>query len=278
MLLVALAALMSGGAPAESLQLPISGDPRRGPVYDLPPPMNATVSGRVVPQVESLLENLRSEGRGYTLDDVEVFAANDRFLPGKIAIALAHVLSSTPHDDPKFSVYIDAFRQLSALAIDDPNESWGIYYYASALHDLQTAGILEQAVAPEILARLRESLDWRRFVREDELTLINLPNNYYGVAFSVARLRFLLGWEDARASEALLTKTLDHFREYSGEYGFADETNGDGRFDRYSVLLIGEIAHRFIETGVEPPEDVPGLATKVRRPDAAAPESPRRGL
>jgi len=53
-------------------------------------------------------------------------------------------------------------------------------------------------------------------VREDDLTLINLPNNYYGVAFSIARLRYLLGWEDAAASDALLAKTLDHFREYSG--------------------------------------------------------------
>ena len=50
----------------------------------------------------------------------------------------------------------------------------------------------------------------RRFVRTDDLTLISLPNNYYGVAFSVARLRYRLGWEDASASEALLGKTLDH--------------------------------------------------------------------
>jgi hypothetical protein len=89
-----------------------------------------------------------------------------------------------------------------------------------------------------------------------DLTLIDLPNNYFGVAFSIARLRYLMGWEDASASEALLAKTLDHFRQYSGQYGFADETNGDGRFDRYSVLLIGEIAQRFIETGVAPPPEV----------------------
>src|SRR5690606_20818010 len=136
------------------------------------------------------------------------------------------------------------------------NDSWGVYYYISALHSLDEAGLLNQAISPEIRDRLRHKLDWRTFVRQDDLTLIDLPNNYYGVAFSIARLRFLLGWEDASASEALLGKTLDHFREYSGEYGFADETDGQGRFDRYSVLLIGEIAQRFIETGVEPPQEV----------------------
>jgi hypothetical protein len=56
---------------------------------------------------------------------------------------------------------------------------------------------------------------------------------------------------------------LDHYRIYSGEYGFADETDGSGRFDRYSVLLIGEIAQRFIETGMEPtPQVKAGCASR----------------
>jgi hypothetical protein len=230
-------------------------DPR-GAVYHQAPPMNVTVATRITPQVEALLEQLQAQGRDYRLDGVEVFSANDKFLPGKIAIAMAHVLTATPRTDPNFANYLNGFRRLADLTVDEPNDSWGIYYYASALHDLEVAGLLDEAVSPETLAKLRVKLDWRRFVREDGLTLIDLPNNYFGVAFSIARLRYLLGWEDASASEALLAKTLDHFREYSGEYGFADETNGEGRFDRYSVLLIGEIAQRFIETGVAPPPEV----------------------
>lgn len=218
--------------------------------------MNQTVVRRVTPQVEALLEDLLAEGRGYRLDGVEVFAAADKFLPGKIAIAMAHVISATPRDDPRFDDYVRGFRRLADLTVADPNDTWGIYYYASALHELQSAGLLDEAVSPETLAVLRSRLNWRAFVREPDLTLIDLPNNYYGVAFSIARLRFLLGWEDASASEALLARTLDHFRDYSGAYGFADETDGEGRFDRYSVLLIGEIAQRFIETGVAPPPEV----------------------
>lgn len=230
-------------------------DPR-GAVYHQAPPMNVTLEARVEPQVAALLEKLLADGRDLRLDDVEVFAAEDKFLPGKIAIAMAHLIETTPRSDPRFTTYVAGFRSLADMTLEDTNETWGIYYYASALHRLDKAGLLAEAVAPETLGQLRARLDWRSFVREDDLTLINLPNNYYGVAFSVARLRFLLGWEDASASEALLARTLDHFRTYSGEYGFADETNGEGRFDRYSVLLIGEIAQRFIETGVEPPEDV----------------------
>ena len=206
--------------------------------------------------MDQLLVRLITEGRDMTLDGVQVFEANDKFLPGKIAIGLAHAALDAPEGDPRRTRFLAGFRKLSTLTLEDENETWGVYYYISALHQLDEAGVLNEAVSPEVLAQLREKLDWRTFVRPDSLTLIDLPNNYYGVAFSIARLRYLMGWEDASASEALLAKTLEHFREYSGEYGFADETAGDGRFDRYSVLLIGEIAQRFIETGVEPPQEV----------------------
>lgn len=249
--------LLAGLAASVILALasPVAADPR-GPLYEQAPPMDRTVRTRIVPQVEALLEDLLADGRGYRLDGVEVFKAQDKFLPGKIAIAMAHVLVETPRDDPRFSEYLAGFRRLADLTLEDPNDSWGIYYFVSALHRLQEAGLLDEAVAPATLARLRERLDWRAFVREPDLALIDLPNNYYGVAFSIARLRYLLGWESAEASEALLLRTLEHYRTYSGEYGFADETDGQGRFDRYSVLLIGEIAQRFIETGVEPPPEV----------------------
>ena len=203
-----------------------------------------------------------AEKRGMTLDGVKVFEADDKFLPGKIAIGLAYLIVDTPRDDPRLARYLAAYREIADMTVADPNDTWGVYYYCQALVMLQEAGLLDQAVSPATLAALKLKLDWRRFVRTDDLTLINLPNNYYGVAFSVARLRYRLGWEDASASEALLGKTLDHYRKYSGEYGFADETDGQGRFDRYSVLLIGEIAHRLIEAGMPA---TPEVRTWLRR-------------
>lgn len=238
------------------LVAPAQAQVERGVLYNDTPAMNAVIHNRVKPQMAALLDQLITSGRTMTLDDVKVFEAKDKFLPGKIAIGLAEAILDTAPGDARRSRLLAGFRHLSELLIEDENETWGIYYYISALHQLDQADLLDQAVSPEILDRLRGKLDWRTFVRADDLTLIDLPNNYFGVAFSIARLRHLLGWEDAAASEALLAKTLDHFRRYSGEFGFADETDGEGRFDRYSVLLIGEIAQRFIETGVEPPQAV----------------------
>jgi hypothetical protein len=232
----------------------VAQDPR-GVAYSAPAPFAMTVRERVRPQVDALLDALIVDGRAYRLDGVEVFAAEDKFLPGKIAIALSHSIVATPPDDPAFERRLAGFRKLSELTLDDANETWGIYYYLSALTELDQHDLLERAVAPEVLERLKQKLDWRTFVRPD-LTLIDLPNNYYGVAFSVARLRHGLGWEDASAGDALLARTLEHYRLYSGAFGFADETDGQGRFDRYSVLLIGEIAQRLIQSGIEPSDDV----------------------
>ncbi len=253
-LIVLLASALS--APTIAAPSTVAAADMRGRVYDSPPPMDATVEGRIRPQLEALATQLLAQRRDMTLDGVKVFDADDKFLPGKIAVGLSALILATPRDDPKFVRYLAGFRQVADLTVDDTNDTWGIYYYCEALYGLQRAGLLDQAVSPKTLAKLKLQLDWRRFVRPGDLTLIDLPNNYYGVAFSVARLRMLLGWEDALASEALLAKAIDHYRKYSGAYGFADETDGGGRFDRYSVLLIGELSQRFIETGMTPPPEI----------------------
>lgn len=218
-------------------------------------PMDVTVRTRLLPQVDRLLVQLLRDGRAMRLDGVEVFASGDRFLPGKIAVAMHYRVLALPNDHPDMPARLAEFARVAELTLADPNDTWGIYYYLTALHALHERGLLERGVSPATLARLRRRLDWRGFVRPD-LTLIDLPNNYLGVAFSIARLRHLLGWEDRSAGDRLLARTLDHYRRYSGTYGFADETDGDGRFDRYSVLLIGEIAQRMVETGLKPGPEV----------------------
>jgi hypothetical protein len=219
------------------------------------PPMDRTVDQRLLPQVDALLQQLIAEERALVLDGQPVFNGRDKFLPGKIAVGMAHVIQRLPQDDPRLPKYLQGFRRMSALTLQDENREWGIFYYLTALEMLREAGLLDHAVAPETLAVLKQRLDWRTFVREQDLTLIDLPNNYYGVAYGVAQLRSALGWDEQVHAQKLLDKTLAHYRTYS-ESGFADETEGDGRYDRYSVLLIAEIAHRFIEAGKPPPDDV----------------------
>ena len=212
---------------------------------------NALIEQRVLPHLEYLFQTLIAEKRDTTIDGQKAFTGGDRFLPGKIALGLSLVLVNTPRADPKFASYLQGYREIADMTLGDVNETWGVYYYMSALNKLRKAGLLNEAVSPDTLKQLQQKLDWRPFVRVPDYTVVNLPTNYLGVAFSIARLRMLLGWEDVSGADHLLAKILDHYERYSGEYGFSDETDGAGRFDRYSVLLSGEIAERLIETELD---------------------------
>jgi len=242
---VAVLILLGAGTVAQAAQAPAA-----IPAYD------ATVRDRIQPQTEQLLIKLVKDGRKLELDGQPVFNGSDKFLPGKIALGLVDYLVALPKDDPRLPAYLADFRKIAKLTADDTNDSWGAYYYLSALNKLREAGLLKQAVDPLTLAKLRVRLDWRMFVDVDTYQLIDHPNNYYCVAFAMARLRTRMGWEDGAPADKLYAKIAEHYELYSGEYGFADETDGDGRFDRYSVLLAGEIAQRFVETGGAPPKEV----------------------
>lgn len=213
------------------------------------PPLQRSVD-QAYPQLEWLFAKLKTEGAGVTIDGQAALTSKDKFLPGKIATGLADLLVHLPKDDPRLPAMLRDYADLADLTVGMNNEAWGIYYYMGALHRLKGAGLLERAVRPATLEKLRKQLDWRSFVRVPSYELIDLPTNYYGVAFSIARLRMLMGWEDASGSDILLDKMLKHYAAYSGEYGFSDETDGQGRFDRYSILLSAEIGERFIETGM----------------------------
>jgi hypothetical protein len=216
-----------------------------------PATQNEIIERRIIPHLARLFQKLVAEKRETTIDGQKAFTGGDRFLPGKIALGMSLLLINTPRTDPLFASYLQGYRDIADMTVEDANDTWGIYYYMSALNKLRKAGLLNEAIRPDTLKKLQQKLDWRPFVRVPDYTVIDLPTNYLGVAFSIARLRMLLGWEDASGGQQLLAKILDHYQRHSGEYGFSDETDGAGRFDRYSVLLIGEIGERLIETEMD---------------------------
>lgn len=227
----------------------------RAPITSLRP-LNAIVGDELLGQLNAFFQRLISERERLTIDGVSVFTAGDQFLPGKICVGFANLLLSSPSLEAENGVMSQSYRGVLDFVAPMKNESWGIYYACAGLIGLKKAGLLESSVSPIALSLLRERADWRRFVRTSDYSLIDLPTNYYGVAFSVARIRMLLGWEDATASEALLEKTLDHYSSHSGDFGFCDDTDGEGRFDRYSILLIAEICERFFETDLPVTENL----------------------
>lgn len=248
--------VLTAVAAAANLCLPGAQAASQAPV-----PLRQSVE-QAYPQLDWFFQKLVKEKEKLRIDGVAPFDSHDKFLPGKIATGLADLLLHTAPDDPRLPAMLRDYGEIADLTVGMDNETWGIYYYIGALYKLKQAGLLERAVRPATLEALRRKLDWRSFVRLPAYELIDLPTNYYGVAFSIARLRMLLGWEDAAAGEVLLERMLKHYAKYSGSYGFSDETDGQGRFDRYSILLAAEICERFIETGLEVTPELKALLRK----------------
>ncbi|MEV4783538.1 hypothetical protein [Burkholderia sp. LMU1-1-1.1] len=261
LLAAALAGALSVNADAADKPPPPPSSSYQPPLAAVP--MNQIIQRRLYPQLEYLFDKMVAEKDHFTLDGVAALKSNDKFLQGKIAVGLAHVVLNMRTDDPRLPERLRQFRAIADMTIGMDNQTWGIHYYLTALYQLKQAGLLERAVSPATLAALRAKLDWRHFVTQPDFQLIRLPTNYYGVAFSVARLRMLLGWEDDSAGKILLDKMLEHYNTYSGKFGFSDETAGEGRFDRYSILLIAEICERFIETGLTVTPELKALLRKA---------------
>src|SRR5260221_874037 len=189
---------------------------------------NAIVQSQLAPHSQRLLAMLAEQGHGFTLRGTAVFDGRDTFLPGKIAVALADILVASPRHGGHFPKDLLSFRKIAALTIDDANDSWGAYYYLSALDMLRQAGLLTKAIDTATLAKLRVKLDWRTFVDPQDYVLIDHTNNYYCVAFGNVRLRARVGRESGEAAKWKLIKPLPQSYKDTGNYGFAAATESEG--------------------------------------------------
>ncbi|HCT7629027.1 TPA: hypothetical protein OT818_000011 [Citrobacter koseri] len=187
--------------------------------------------------VNRTINKEQSFGVVLTLDD-------DPYASGKFALALSFLIE-------RFPARADQWSGVWHELVKAPSENWGKYYFLQALWKLHCLGLLNTIFSDQQLQRLTEKLRWQELVDEESWKLNPpFPTNYYGVAFSIARLRFLLGWETQFASQKILQQLVEHYRTHS-QHGCVDETEGKGRFDRYSILLIAEICQRHIDTGLE---------------------------
>lgn len=206
-------------------------------------------------RMRSLFWKIADEKENITMDGVPGYNEKAQFVGGKVIDLGSYAALYLARDEAERQRMINALRGVIDMCSGMEMETWGILNGLSGLYRLKTAGLYGQAVSGAAHERLKAAMDWRTFVDEKKgWALIHKPTNYYGVAFGIARFRELLGWEAQGASAVLLDKLLDHISRYSGEYGFMDETKGEGRFDRYSLLIPAEVTELVLKTGWQEPE------------------------
>lgn len=203
---------------------------------------------------DRLLSQLAVQERNMMLDAMPVFNEKDPFMAGKIVMALSLWVTEFQPGCPVTNQRIYHARNIVALLEKEKSTSWGIFFYLKGLRKLQSAGLLDACFSANHLLRMKDELHWTGFVDPQTFKLKNKPTNFYQVGYAIAQLRFQLGWEGAAPSYTLLDALQEHYDTVSGEFGFSDETQGKGLYDRYSFLLVAEIAHRMREADLTLPD------------------------
>ena len=208
----------------------------------------------IVKNMRAVFSKIYADKTDMTVNGIKAFGPDSEFIGGTVANACVRIFLEEKSGDERACITLGQLKSIIEFTSCLEMKTWGILLYISALQQLDKNGLLEKVVDENRLESLKASLDWRHFVNLEDLSLINLPTNYYGVATEIAGLRELLGWDREAWSEKLKQKLMGHIETYSGQDGFMDETDGEGRFDSYSINAPVHICGLYLKAGLTVPE------------------------
>lgn len=185
--------------------------------------------------LENIIDKVYKDGKNIELLEIKAFNEKAQFTNGKVVNAVTYLLEKKYPSEKGQKVLKEMLNYTF--------ETWGILNSLLGFLRLHKKGILNSTIDPKILEEYRKVLVTESFLNSETLELIDKPTNYYGVAFGIAAIREILGWENSVSSRLIFEKLTEHIIKYSGEHEFMDETSGEGRFDRYSFLIPAEICH-----------------------------------
>lgn len=203
-----------------------------------------------------LINKVITEKSDFLLDGVKVFDQKDPFLSGKLFYSFVVMIAETQQSYALKLKNKLEFNSVKELLLNEDIKTWGADFFIRGLTALKDKGLLSEYFSDKELDFLKEKLDWRDIVTESDFSIKKFSNNFYVVAYSIAYHRYELGWDTEEYHKRILDKIISHYKEAAGEFGFADETKGKGRYDRYSFLLIAEIATRFNASGLMLPAEL----------------------
>lgn len=209
--------------------------------------------------LKKLFYKVKENGVDLTIDGIPAYNSKAQFVGGILINTSCYTALELLKDEES----LDTLGEIIRMAAPMEMRTWGILNALIGLYRLHRKDLLHKVVDSETQELLLKSLDWRTFVDEEKhYALINKPTNYYGVAFGIARYRELLGWEPVYHSKYLLERFIEHIDRYSGDLEFMDETPGEGRFDRYTMVAPGEVTALLMNTGMEVPEKIHTMLRK----------------
>ena len=217
--------------------------------------MEKLINEKIIPHIGLFFEKFHTEKFNIVIDNAPGFNPASEFVEGKMINSFGYYYLNHSFSSDYEKNLAKEKLQTTIISLADGNyQTWGILFALIGLHRLQEHNLLD--LAGDQIEKYKIKLHWNTFVCEHDFTLINLPTNFYGVAYGIARYRELLGFDQPGFSDKFLEKLMNHIQKFSGDTMYMDETAGQGRFDRYTILIAAEIAYLLHETGLEVPENI----------------------
>lgn len=224
-----------------------TGDPFDTAVYRT---FGDMVDGKILPHMKSLCEMFYDQRDGMVLDGAACFdkGQDKDFVYGTLVSSFCQVLGVMRQEGEDFERWIGMTREIISENIVKPLNTFGILEFLSGMVALKEIGLYERIVSSDVDMIMRKKLHWNVFINPETLEFsVPRAKNYYGVAIRIALLRERLGFDDVPYSKDLLERFFEKVPVNRDGSVYMDETDGQGRYDKYSLSIASELAELYIQ-------------------------------
>lgn len=213
------------------------------------------VDTKILPHVKELCRRIYWEGDTMTLDGITCFPEGQDFLHGTVISGFVQVMESLPKNTQEYKEWLAMTQTMIQKNSGKFMNTFGILEFLLSIYELKSMGVYQQIVDEDLEVVLKKNLHWNVFIDEKTMRFKRpRANNYYGVAYRIALLREFFEWDTQKNSSVLLDRLFEHV--HTGPDGsiFMDESDDEGRYDKYSFTIASELCELHGLTGSPLPD------------------------
>ncbi len=217
--------------------------------------LKETIESFVYPHLNYLIQKMAEGGKDTTWMGLHCLQDKENFTGGALMLAASQLLVYQQRVQPEnVQKSWNHWLQFAGWAAEGKMATWGKLSALKSLWVLQQAGIWED-IPKQLLEQLKGLTEYHDFFDVETMQLRGYATNYLHVAMAVAGYREKLGFEPFGMSGKIFALFLQKLRTRSPE-GWMDDSEGYGRFDRYSFLIHTELADTCNALGIPIPQQV----------------------
>lgn len=207
------------------------------------------VKKMIIPHVKELCELYEEQGHEMILDGEACFkeGMDNDFVYGTLVSVFCQIMGTMNRESETFENWLKRTKEVIEKNIEMSLNTFGILEFLSGINELKRLSLYELIVDEAVERDLKSKLHWHTFINPLTLEFTRpLAKNYYGVAIRIALLREHIGFDEDGSSDALVDKFFEMVPENDDGTIYMDETDGQGRYDKYSLNVASELSELYL--------------------------------